>query len=136
MTIELRTELPDIDEYAALFHTAGWRFRRPVTPEILLLSLEKSWYCVFAYDGNELVGAGRVVTDGLLHAILYDVIVAPARQRQGIGKLIVDRLVQKCLEAQIGSIQLFCAPGKQAFYEQLGFAVRPPDGPGMQFQGK
>ena len=133
--IELRTVLQDINEYMALLQTTGWRFRRPVTLEVLALSLEKSWYCVFAYDGDELVGAGRVVTDGLLHAILYDVMVAPQRQRQGIGKLIVDRLVQKCLEAQIGTIQLFCAPGKQPFYELLGFAVRPVDEPGMQYRG-
>jgi GNAT superfamily N-acetyltransferase len=136
VAIELRTQLPAIDAYDALFQTTGWTSRQPVTPEILALSLEKSWYCVFAYDGDELVGAGHVVTDGRLHAILYDVIVAPDHQHQGIGKLIVGRLVQKCLEAQIRTIQLFCAPGKQAFYEQLGFVARPADGPGMQFKGK
>jgi len=135
MTIEYNSVVPPIDEYYALFQSTGWTFRRPVTPDVLALSLEKSWFCVFAYDGPKLVGSGRVVTDGWLHAIIYDMMVLPAYQRQGIGREIMRRLLQKCLDAQIGTIQLFCAEGKQAFYEKLGFVVRPSDKPGMQYQG-
>ena len=134
MPIEYRSDLPPINQYFELFQTTGWKFRRPVTREVLALALVKSWYCLFAWDGDKLVGTGRICTDGLLHAIIYDVVVAPDCQRKGIGKQIMERLVQKCLDAQIGTIQLFCAKGKQAFYEQLGFVVRPADGPGMQYQ--
>lgn len=134
MAIEYRTELPPTDKYLALFHTTGWAFSRPVTPDVLRMALERSWYCLFAWDGDALVGTGRVCTDGLLHAIVYDVIVAPAYQRQGIGAHIMNRIIEKCLEAQIGTIQLFSAAGKQGFYEKLGFAVRPADAPGMQYR--
>jgi GNAT superfamily N-acetyltransferase len=133
MPIAYTTTLPPINAYYDLFQTTGWTFRRPLTREVLAISLVKSWYCLFAWDGEKLVGAGRVVTDGLLHAMIYDVVVAPEYQRQGIGKQIVERLAQKCVDAQIGAIQLFCAKGKQAFYEQLGFVVRPDDAPGMQY---
>lgn len=133
MPIEYSTTVPPIDDYVALFRSTGWTFRRPVTPDVLALSLEMSWYCVFAYDGDQVVGAGRVVTDGWLHAIIYDVMVLPTYQRQGIGREIMQRLLKQCLDAQIGTIQLFCARGKIAFYEQLGFFVRPDDGPGMQY---
>ena len=47
---------------------------------------------------------------------------------------MMQRLVQKCLDAQIGSIQLFAARGKRVFYEHLGFGVRPEDAPGMQYR--
>jgi GNAT superfamily N-acetyltransferase len=134
MPISYSDATPVLDDYVALFRTTGWTFRRPVTPDVLALSLEKSWLCVFAYDGDKLVGAGRVVTDGWLHAIVYDVMVAPDYQRQGIGKKIMQRLLHACLDAEIGTIQLFCARGKQAFYEKLGFVVRPDDGPGMQYR--
>jgi GNAT superfamily N-acetyltransferase len=135
MPIDFRTDLPPINHYLELFQTTGWKFSRPVTPEVLEMSLARSWYCLFAWDGDRLVGAGRICTDGLLHAIIYDVIVAPDHQGQGIGKQIVQRLVRKCLDAQIGTIQLFSARGKQGFYEKLGFVVRPAEGPGMQYQG-
>ena len=135
MSIEYNSVTPPMDDYVALFQSTGWTFRRPVTPDVLALSLEKSWFCVFAYDGQRLVGSGRVVTDGWLHAIIYDVMVLPAYQRRGIGREIMRRLLQQCLDAQIGTIQLFCAAGKQTFYERLGFVVRPADKPGMQYQG-
>jgi GNAT superfamily N-acetyltransferase len=134
MAIEYRTELPPIDKYVTLFHTTGWSFRRPVSAGVLQMALERSWYCLFAWDGNALVGTGRVCTDGLLHAIIYDVIVAPDYQGRGIGAEIMNRIMQKCLEADIGTIQLFAAAGKQGFYEKLGFAVRPADAPGMQYR--
>ena len=135
MPIDYSTVTPPLDDYVTLFQSTGWTFRRPATPDVLALSLEKSWFCVFAYAGTKLVGSGRVVTDGWLHAIIYDVMVLPAYQRRGIGREIMQRLLQKCLDAQIGTIQLFCAHGKQAFYEKLGFVVRPDDGPGMQYRG-
>jgi GNAT superfamily N-acetyltransferase len=134
MPITFTSDLPPIEKYLSLFLTTGWTFMRPVTPDVLQLSLEKSWFCLFAWDGDKLVGAGRICTDGVLHAIIYDVIVAPDHQRQGIGRELVGRLVQTCLDAQIGTIQLFSASGKQSFYEHLGFAVRTPDAPGMQYR--
>ena len=134
MPISYTTTLPPINAYYELFQTTGWSFRRPLTREVLAIALVKSWYCLFVWDGDKLVGTGRICTDGLLHAIIYDVIVNPDYQRRGIGKQIMERLVQKCIDAQIGSIQLFSAKGKQAFYERLGFVARPDDAPGMQYQ--
>ena len=134
MPIEFRSDMPPVDQYYDLFLTTGWKFMRPITPELLVQTLENSWRRLFAYDGDRLVGAAHMCSDGGLHAIIYDVIVAPEYQGRGIGKQIMERMVQECLDAQIGTIQLFCAPGKQLFYEKLGFVVRPADGPGMQYR--
>jgi hypothetical protein len=49
-----------------------------------------------------------------------------------VGGLILDRLVERCIEAGIRDIQLFCAGGRRSFYERRGFAARPEDAPGMQ----
>lgn len=46
------------------------------------------WCC--ARDGAELVGFANVLWDGLAHAWLQDVMVAPGRQREGIGVAVVD----------------------------------------------
>ncbi len=66
--------------------------------------------------------------------MIYDLIVAPDYQRQGIGGEILDRLVKRCQEVHIREIQLFCARGKHEFYEQHGFEARPDDAPGMQYR--
>jgi len=66
------------------------------------------------------------VTDQVLHAMIYDLIVDPGYQRQGLGSQVLDRLVARCQEANIRDIQLFCARGKQAFYEKHGFVIGQP----------
>ncbi len=73
---------------------------------------------VFAYDDETLIGVGRALSDGEYYAGIYDVAVLPAFQGQGVGTRIVLALLEKL---PVGTITLFAAPGKEGFYEQLGF---------------
>jgi len=76
-----------------------------------------------------------VLSDGVLHALIVDVIVMPEMRGHGIGTEIMRRLVARCQEAGVLQVQLFSARGKRDFYERLGFVVRPDDGPGMELSG-
>lgn len=96
-------------------------------------AFDASWYVASAYDDGRLVGTGRVVSDGLVHAMVYDLIVLPEFQGMGIGAALLDRLVRRCTQSRIRDIQLFCARGKRPFYEKRGFVARPTDAPGMQY---
>lgn len=133
MAIRYQTFPPTPDQYFLLFQTTGWNEEYHLTPHDLTRALKASVFMMSAYDDDRLVGFGRVVTD-TIHAMVYDLIVAPEYQRQGIGGEILDRLVKRCQEAHIRDIQLFCATGKRAFYEQHGFEARPDDAPGMQYR--
>jgi GNAT superfamily N-acetyltransferase len=132
--IEYRAETPDPDRFFTLFETTGWNLNYKATPQELATMLAQTWYMLAAYDGDQLVGFGRVVSDLVLHAMIYDMIVLPAYQGQGIGGEILDRLVDKCLQHGIRDIQLFCAHGQRPFYEKRGFVARPDDAPGMQYR--
>ena len=133
MNIEYQTSNPSSDQYFALFETTGWNREFLVTPDDLAIAVANSQYVVTAYDGEKLIGFGRVVTDGVLHAMLYDMIVHPDYQGRGIGTTILGMLVKWCNEAHIRDIQLFCARGKSAFYGKSGFNPRPGDAPGMSY---
>jgi GNAT superfamily N-acetyltransferase len=133
MNIDFRSEAPDVDQFWNLFQTTGWNDRYQLSPEELAQALKSSWYVLSAYDGEQLVGFGRLVSDGVVHAMLYDLIVLPEYQGLGIGGEILERLVEKCKGAGVRDIQFFCAAGKRGFYEKRGFAVRPDDAPGMQY---
>ena len=130
--IELREQLPDKDEYFSLFNTTGWNKEYKASPDDLERANQNSWLVVSAYDGSKLVGFGRVVTDFVLHAMIFDMIILPDYQGQGIGTMILGRLVDRCLEQGIRDIQLFCAEGMRVFYEKNGFEARAVDAPGMQ----
>ena len=135
MPIEFRSEIPDSDQFFRLFESTGWNENYHLAPEELMLALHASWYLLGAYDGERLVGFGRLVSDGVLHAMIYELIVLPEYQGQGIGGEILERLVAKCRATGVRDIQLFCARGKRGFYEKRGFVARPDDAPGMQYKG-
>lgn len=127
------THLPDTNAYVELFETTGWNTRYRAEPADLARALSASWATVSAYAGGELVGFGRVISDGVLYAVLFDVIVDPDHRRRGIGREIVRRLLARCADAGIRDVQLFSAAGKVRFYERLGFHVRSSDAPGMRY---
>jgi GNAT superfamily N-acetyltransferase len=134
MGLQFTSALPAIDSYWKLYECTGWNDDYRLSPQAVAAALAGSWYAVSAYDGERLVGFGRVLTDGVMHSMIYDLIVAPDFQGHGIGTSILDMLVQKCRNAGIYDIQLFCARGKRAFYEKRGFVSRPEEAPGMEFQ--
>lgn len=136
MEIEFRSAPPSAAQFYALFATTDWNREYQATAHELAQAVANSQHVVAAYDGNRLVGVGRVVSDGVLHAMIYDLIVDPAYQGQGIGRQILGRLVEWCIKAKIRDIQLFCARGQRRFYEKNGFAIRPVDSPGMQYVGE
>ena len=136
MKIDFLVEMPSQEQFWDLFQTTCWNDTYHLSPQELFLAVSINWFAVSAFDGERLVGFGRVVSDGVLHAMIYEMIVLPEYQGQGIGKQILQLLVQRCLDANIRDTQLFCARGKRSFYERFGFAARPDDAPGMQYVGK
>jgi GNAT superfamily N-acetyltransferase len=133
MNINFRAGLPSNDQFWKLFQTTGWNENYRLSPDELMQALRSSWYVLGAYDNEKLVGFGRLVSDGIVHAMIYDLIVLPEYQGQGIGGKILERLIEKCRETGVRDIQLFCAKGKRSFYEKRDFVVRPDDAPGMQY---
>jgi len=134
--IEYRTIPPDKTEFFRLFETTGWNEEYRLGPDRLYEAVLASWHTVSAYDGDRLAGFGRMICDGVVHALILDMIVLPRYQGKGIGTGILSRLVERCREASIRDIQLFSAKGKAGFYEKNGFSPRPENAPGMQIRWK
>jgi len=134
MAITLLEQLPNKNEYFSLFSTTGWNKEYRASPDDLERANRNSWLVVSAYDVSKLVGFGRVVTDLVLHAMIFDMIVLPNYRGKGIGTMILMRLVKRCVEQGVRDIQLFCAKGQTGFYEKNGFEARADDAPGMQLR--
>jgi GNAT superfamily N-acetyltransferase len=132
LAIEYRAELPTAEEFGRLFRSSGWTEALEVTADRLAATLPHAWYGICARRGGQIAGTGLVLSDGVLHALIVNVIVAPEVRGRGIGTEIVQRLVARCQESGVLQVQLFSARGKRGFYERLGFVARPDDGPGME----
>ena len=132
--VEYRTATPDPAKYAKLFESTGWNDMYRCSREELEVSLRRSWYVLTAYQEDELVGAGRLVSDGVLYAVVFDMIVAPHWQKRGVGSEILRRLLDRCETAGIRDVLLFSAKGTEGFYRRNGFIARPENAPGMIFR--
>jgi ribosomal protein S18 acetylase RimI-like enzyme len=82
---------------------------------------------ISAWDGDRLVGFGRVLTDYVFRASIWDVIVDPSYQGQDIGTQIMLRILH---HPALHRVELFwlCTRDKQAFYEKLGFTDKEQTG--------
>lgn len=129
--VSYKNTLPEKDQFFSLFESTGWNKTYRLDAEQLHQALQHSWCSVSAYDGDRLVGFGRVLSDGILHALVVELIVLPNYQGEGIGRRILSELVTRCKSSGIRDIQLFCAKGVTGFYEKQGFVKRPDDAPGM-----
>ena len=125
---------PDKNQFFELFLTTGWNEKYQLESDELYKALKRSWYCLSGYENDKLVGFGRIICDGIVHALILDLIVHPDYQKQGIGTQILNKLVEKCQQHRIKDIQLFCAKGYAGFYEKRGFRKRPDDAPGMEIK--
>jgi N-acetylglutamate synthase-like GNAT family acetyltransferase len=125
-------QIPSIDDYFPLFLSTGWNDQYKFTKVDILKSISNSWFTVCAYVENDLVGFGRVISDGVHHAFVVDIIVDPDYQRHGIGKRIVERLIEKCKESKIRDIQAFSTEETAGFYSKSGFEISAHNPLGMQ----
>jgi len=125
-------KLPTENQFFELFDTTGWNTKYELSKEELYIALKNSWYTISVFNNDQLIGFGRIICDGIVHALILDVIILPNRQGEEIGKEVMDKLVSKCKKHKIRDIQLFSAKDKAGFYEKLGFEKREDHSPGMQ----
>jgi ribosomal protein S18 acetylase RimI-like enzyme len=120
-------------QFLFLRESVGWKG--------IELQIEKALKCglynVSAKGGDEVIGMGRLVGDGVMYWYVQDVIINPQYQRKGVGKEIMRRLTQHIKKNSLPNttvtIGLMASKDKEDFYEKLGYIARPTEsyGPGM-----
>jgi spermidine synthase len=122
-------------DVANLYRKAGWWSEKNDKIDFLDDLIASSYLFVCAYDGEELIGMGRSLSDGISDAYIQDVTVLKDYRRRGIGGAIVRTLVENLYSRGIRWIGLIGEPGTQHFYEELDFRVMQDYIP-MQYKGK
>lgn len=102
-----------------LYESLGWN-SLGLTVNDLKQMCNQSWYAIYAFDKQQLVGMGRIISDGVVTGIICGVGVLPKYQSKGIGKEILNRIIQHCEQNRIIP-QLMCEENLGSYYESLGF---------------
>ena len=120
LIVEPVTDVDD-EELIALYDAVGWSVYTNA-PAVLRAALAGSSYVVAARRGARLVGLARAVSDDASICYLQDVLVLPREQRKGVGRALVQAVLDRYRTVRQKVLLTDDDPGQRAFYESLGYA--------------
>jgi len=127
MGIEYREGAVDVDQLAAL--RARCDFSPRALDDLRQHVLGARWV-VSAWDGDELVGLARAMSDGVSTAYVSSVMVDARWRRRGVGREIMRRLMSDRSPGL--RWVLHARDAAKDFYRALGFV----DAPNMMWCGR
>ncbi|WP_020614915.1 GNAT family N-acetyltransferase [Paenibacillus daejeonensis] len=105
-------EVPDLRE------SIGWDRHDQYFPELLHRTI---FWAGVRNEVGRLIGFGYITGPGMPHGYMEDIIVHPEFQNKGIGKSLVQRLLEEANTRKIGIITVSFDPRNGDFYERCGF---------------
>jgi len=82
--------------------------------------IEKSSCIVTLWSEKKLIGFGRATSDCTYRATLWDIVVAKKYQKSGLGKLVVNALLQSSSVMDVEKVYLMTTKS-QKFYRSCAF---------------
>ena len=119
-TVDQLTEL-QIERLHDLMSQQWWGGTRTLTEVRQMVANTSLMVGLVESSSSELVGYCRALTDFVFRATIYDVMVRPDLQGQGLGGRLVDTLCRHPRLTQVSLIYLACEPELFQFYEKWGF---------------
>lgn len=80
---------------------------------------ESASFVLTAWHQSHLVGIARVLSDGVMYSYLCDLAVEPDVQRLGVGRALINEVLQKCKGTDLILRDSDISSG---FYAHLGFS--------------
>ncbi len=112
-----------VDDFINVLAKSTLGLRRPLdNREDMQTMLEIGNYYVCAYDGDQLVGLARGMTDFVFTTYLSDLAVDEAYQHLGIGKTLLFRMKEEIPKAKL---ILLAAPAAESYYPKIGLENHP-----------
>jgi len=105
----------NLDEMKGIYSSVGWTKH---TKEIIKQVFDASNVIALVTVNGRIIGFGRAMTDGVFNAAIYDVIVHPKFQKQGIARQIMEYLLDKL--SNVSCVHLISTFGNEDFYKKLG----------------
>jgi ribosomal protein S18 acetylase RimI-like enzyme len=110
------------EDLYSLYECLEWNGFLKLNQEQLSKAMEQSWYVIYAYEEEKLVGTGRLISDGVINAYMCGLGVAPDYRGKGIGTEIIRRLVEHGKSNNL-HIQFFCEEQLVPYYKNMRFEI-------------
>jgi GNAT superfamily N-acetyltransferase len=114
----------DLDAVIELYVDSTLGARRPVHDrERMERLLKQANLVITAWDGPELVGIARSITDWIYVTYLSDLAVKKNYQKRGIGRELIKRTREASDPRAM--LLLLAAPAAEKYYPHIGFEHHP-----------
>nr|YP_009370240.1 conserved hypothetical plastid protein [Bulboplastis apyrenoidosa]ARO90729.1 conserved hypothetical plastid protein [Bulboplastis apyrenoidosa] len=118
----------NIMEYHKLCESVGWEC--PSLQKVYL-AIKNSFITLSLFYQKQgkmqLIGFARVTSDQVFNAVIWDVVIHPTFQGQGLGKILIYQTLSQLRSYNIMNIGLFADSNVVSFYSKLGF-IKDPNG--------
>lgn len=104
-----------------LYESVGWSaYTRE--PDALIRAIKNSGFVMESWEGDQLVGLIRCLSDGDTIVYIQDILVRPTHHKRGIGRQLVTSALSYYPQ-RIRQVVLITdnEEGQRAFYESIGF---------------
>lgn len=113
-------------QIAGLYRAQGWRQTSDDDSPQWIRKLVAGSHCfVVAVEGEDIVGMGRAISDGISDAYIQDLTVRSDRRNQGIGGQILRTILERLHADGLRWIGLIAEPGSSNLYRHAGFSEMP-----------
>lgn len=105
-----------------LYKSVNWTaYTSDGNKEKLMTAIENSDYIVTAWNDSELIGLARALSDDVSIFYLQDILVKPEFQRQGIGRELLKRCLERYSHVRTKILLTDDREEQRKFYTSLGF---------------
>ncbi|GEM_PF-1071422 len=110
------------EKIIALYKEAGWwNIEDDKNPGKVKNIVKNSFLFVGAFNKKNLIGMARVLSDVVSDAYIQDVIVKKEFKNKGIGKKLINFILEYLEKRKISWIGLISVQESEGFYKKLGF---------------
>jgi ribosomal protein S18 acetylase RimI-like enzyme len=102
-----------------------WQADDEKSPQFIPRLIAGSHCFVAVLEGEDIVGMGRAISDGVSDAYIQDLTVRSDRRNQGIGRKILQTLLERLHADGLRWIGLIAEPGSYSLYHREGFRKMP-----------
>ncbi|MBO9128534.1 GNAT family N-acetyltransferase [Bacillus sp. 165] len=117
MEVRIHSDFTNANLYEMedVYYSVGWTKH---TSEIIKQVFGASNVIALVTVDDRIVAFGRVMSDGIFNAAIYDVVVHRDFQGQGIARKIMEFLLNKL--SNVSCIHLISTNGNEDFYRKMG----------------
>ncbi|MBU1171635.1 MAG: GNAT family N-acetyltransferase [Proteobacteria bacterium] len=105
----------------SIYHKRKWWPETVNDPERIHRIVQGSHCFVLAMDGDNVAGMGRALSDKTGDAYIHDVTVEEKFRHQGLGRLIVRKIIDRLVQDGITWVGLIAEQNSHIFYEKENF---------------